>query len=169
MRSMQLSKSAFNWCCQIRITTQLPRRSLRKLRASRARFVAILVCQNCAILCRHLGKLNPCQKSPSTKIAIRYRVRTMSGRPASDRTWVRKRKPRLCKAERTRSSRSLSVLLTRDMQRRRASGERLSTPRYRCEESVALIDKECRRMKGGGSALPIRRAAANFPLSSAIM
>jgi hypothetical protein len=165
---MHFSKSASSSCCHIRITTQLRRRSLRKLRTSRARFAAILICQNGGSLCRHLGKLKPCQKSPSMNTTVRCFAKAMSGRPGSDRTCVRNRKPRLCSAARTRRSSGLSVLLTRDMHRRRASVERLSKPIY-CDESVALIDREWRLMNGGGSALPMSLAAANFPLSSAIL
>ncbi len=93
MRTIHPSMSPVRSCCQMRTTDQPRARSRRKLRASRFRFPRSFFRQNGDSLCSQTGRRQPCQKSPSTKTAIRSFEKTTSGLPGSFRTLHRYLKP----------------------------------------------------------------------------
>ena len=68
MRRIQPFWSLTSWCCQILMTCHPSERSFLKLRWSRLRLVRSFSRQNGDSLCSHSGSLQPCQKSPSTKM-----------------------------------------------------------------------------------------------------
>lgn len=108
-------------CSQMRTTVHPRRRRRPKLRRSRARLASILTCQNGVSLFRQTGKRQPCQKSPSTNTATRLRVGTMSGRPGSESTLVRKRTECFRRALRSDCSRAVPRCRTRRMSEDRFS------------------------------------------------
>ena len=101
-------------------------RSFLKFRRSRARFVRSLSRQNGESLCSHAGKRQPCQKSPSTNTATFSELKTMSGRPGSDRTWRLNRRPWTRNSLCTNFSSDPSLSFTRFIARERCSGVRWS-------------------------------------------
>lgn len=112
MRSMLRSRSFFSSCCHKRTTCQPRLRSFRKLLRSRSRFRLILARQNGWSRRAHAGNLYPCQKSPSMKTAIFWRVRTRSGQPGRSLRCFLKRKPRRWSSDLTNRSRSVSFCRT---------------------------------------------------------
>jgi len=114
-RRTQSFRSRFISCSQSRTTRQPRLRSFRKLLRSLCRFLRILSRQNGCRVFSQAGKRYPCQKSPSMKIAILSRCSTMSGLPGRSLTFFLNRQPCLKSSDLTSRSKSLSLVLTRDI------------------------------------------------------
>ncbi len=120
---------------------------------SRAIFASNFAAQKSVLVFGVVAPRQPacrCQKHPCTKIAIRWRGRTMSGRPGRSRRWRRKRYPMACRARRTANSGFVFVPFTLRMSIRRASGTSekifrsvMATVRLPAESRIAV--RSCHR------------------------
>ena len=128
-------------CSHTRITVHPRLRSSRNVLASRFRVFSILVCHNSGSFVFHLGKRQPCQKSPSMNTATRARRNTTSGLPITVETCFRNRKPRRKIALRTSCSREVSFPLTLAMHALRWRFVRLSG----IQIAQVLVNLDCMR------------------------
>jgi len=123
----------------MRTTFQPLARSRRKLRWSRARFARSLSRQNIESLCSHVGSRQPCQKSPSTKIATRSLGKTISGEPGSERLCSRNRSPAARSSLCTCFSSEPFLSFTSFIARERCSGVKWSGIAVHCQNSGDLL------------------------------
>ena len=134
-RSRHRSGLRSRWKSQNRMTVQPLRRSARWFRRSRFRFCSILVSQCSLNLCRQAGNRQPCQKAPSTKMAIRWSLRTKSGLPGRSRAWASATRPASASNLAIARSGPVSRPRIRDMTRDRVAASMMS-PRWSRSRSM---------------------------------
>lgn len=122
----------FNSHSQTTRTRQPIRVSFSETSASLSTFLANFLSQNSLFVCGIEAFLQPgcrCQKQPCTKITVPYLGKTMSGVPGRSLRCSRKRKPKRCSMERTRSSGRVFFPRTFDIMSLRWEGVNLSMRR----------------------------------------
>lgn len=109
--------------CQTVSTFQSSRRSAARFRLSRATLARIFSRQNSTRVFGHTKYLQLClcQKHPLTNTTVRWRGRTMSGRPGRSLRCNRKRKPAAWSARLTTSSGLVFLPFTAAILRLRAA------------------------------------------------
>jgi hypothetical protein len=118
------------WCSHMRMTFQPARRSERKFLASLRMLPAIFLSQCSDSFNLHVGKRHPCQKSPSTKIAILRSRSTKSGRPGRSLQCSSHVRPAVAMSCATASSGFVPFPRIRDITALRVEGLMMS-PRWR--------------------------------------
>ena len=125
-RATRLAARTGSSCSHTRTTRHPAARRRRVVSASRLRFASILARHHSRFTFGHVACFeHPCQKHPSTNTASRARAKVRSARRRVPGTpWsTRKRRPRLCRTDRSASSQGVSRRSVAFIRRRTAADD----------------------------------------------